>query len=84
MSAKKEERKMGNRKLTPEQVKEIRCLDLMRAHYDGLAKCYSLSNIAKKYGVAPTTIHNIVYGMSYADVPFPRCEVSNERCKLDQ
>jgi predicted DNA-binding protein YlxM (UPF0122 family) len=72
---------MSTRKLTEEQVKEIRCLDLMRAHYHGLAECYSLANIAKKFNVAPTTIHNIVYGVSYTDVPFPKCEVTNERCQ---
>jgi hypothetical protein len=71
---------MSTRKLTDEQVKEIRCLDLMRAHYHGMAECYSLANIAKKFNVAPTTIHNIVYGVSYTDVPFPKCEVTNERC----
>lgn len=75
---------MSKRVLTDEQVKEIRCLDLMRSHYHGLADCYSLANIAKKFCVSPTTIHNIVYGVSYTDVPFPKCEVSSERCKLDQ
>ena len=73
---------MSKRKLTPEQVNEIRCLDLMRAHYHGLANAYSLANIANRFGVAPTTIHGIVYGMTYTDIPFPKCEIKDERCEF--
>ena len=74
---------MSKRKLTDQEVVEIRCLELTREHYSGLAKLYSHKNIAAKFGVSPTTIHGIVYGYSYQDVPWTPCEIKNERCGVD-
>ena len=45
----------GNRKLTDEQVDEIRCLNRKRLHYRGLADVYSVANIAARYGIGHTT-----------------------------
>lgn len=64
----------GNRKLTDEQVDEIRCLNRKRIHYRGLADVYSVANIATRYNVAPTTVINIIDGVSYQDVPDKWCE----------
>lgn len=59
---------MSVRKLTTQEVKEIRELDLVRAHLKGLADVYKRDNIARLYGVSPTTIHAIVEGISYSEV----------------
>ena len=67
---------MSKRKLTDDEVRQIRCLDKIRHHHIGMANTYSLKNIAAKYGVSPTTVHGIVYGYSYANV-------SDEVCKED-
>jgi len=72
---------MASRKLTDGQVREIRCYERLRAHYDGLAKCYQRKNIANKYGVSYSVVTAIVDGHAYANVPDEPCEVVNERCK---
>ena len=64
----------GNRKLTEEQVHEIRCLNRRRVHYRGLAELYSLDNIANKYGIGRTTVLNVIDGISYQDIPDKWCE----------
>jgi transposase len=64
----------GNRKLTNEQVDEIRCLERKRAHYAGLANVYKRENIAKKYGVSYSVITSIVDGFAYKDVPDKWCD----------
>jgi len=64
----------GNRKLTNEQVDEIRCLNRKRLHYRGLADVYSVANIAARYGIGHTTVINIIDGASYQDVPDKWCE----------
>jgi len=64
----------GNRKLTEEQVHEIRCLNRQRVHYRGLAELYSLDNIANKYGIGRTTVLNLIDGISYQDIPEHWCE----------
>lgn len=64
---------MASRKLTPEQVQEIRCYEKCRAHYAGLAKLYKRDNIANKYGVSYSVITAIVDGHAYQDVPDADC-----------
>ena len=72
---------MASRKLTDGQVREIRCYERLRAHYDGLAKCYQRKNIANKYGVSYSVVTAIVDGNAYVNVSDEPCEVKNERCK---
>jgi len=64
----------GNRKLTNEQVDEIRCLERKRVHYAGLANVYKRENIAKNYGVSYSVVTAIVDGYAYKDVPDKWCE----------
>lgn len=64
---------MAKRKLTPEQVNEIRCYERMRSHYEGLAKLYKRQNIANKYGVSYSVVTAITDGLAYTDVPDPNC-----------
>jgi transposase len=63
----------GNRKLTEEQVHEIRCWERKRAHYEGLAKLYKRENIAKQYGVSYSVITSVVDKTAYADIPDKYC-----------
>lgn len=63
----------GNRKLTEEQVHEIRCWERKRAHHAGLANLYKRENIAKQYGVSYSVITSIVEGFAYKDVPDKYC-----------
>ena len=58
-----------NRKLTPEQVQEIRCYEKCRAHYAGLASLYKRKNIGAKYGVSYSVITAIVDGYAYKELP---------------
>jgi len=67
----------GNRKLTDEQVEEIRCLERKRAHHAGLANLYKRDNIAKRFGVSYSVITSIVDGHAYQDVPDKWCEEQN-------
>lgn len=68
----------GNRKLTDEQVDEIRCLNRKRIHYRGLADLYSIANIAAKYGIGTTTVSNLIDGVSYQDIPDKWCNEEQE------
>jgi hypothetical protein len=63
----------GNRKLTNEQVDEIRCLERKRAHHAGLANVYKRENIAKQFGVSYSVVTSIVEGYAYKDVPDKYC-----------
>jgi len=63
----------GNRKLTEEQVHEIRCWERKRAHHAGLAKLYCRDNIAKQYGVSYSVVTSIIDGSAYADIPDKYC-----------
>jgi transposase len=69
---------MSTRKLTEQQVREIRCFERLRAHYDGLAKVYQRKNIANKYGVSYSVVTAIVDGHAYANVTDMPCEVKDE------
>ena len=60
---------MSKRKLTENEVREIRCLNRLRIHYRGMADVYCVKNIANKYAVSPTTVNAIIDGYSYANVP---------------
>ncbi len=64
---------MASRKLTPEQVDEIRCWERKRVHHEGLAKLYKRENIARQYGVSYAVITAIVDGHAYKDVPDKYC-----------
>lgn len=59
---------MSKRKLTDEQVREIRSYEKKRAHYQMLAKAHKRSNLAAKYGVSYSVITAIVDGGAYSDV----------------
>ena len=63
----------GNRKLTEEQVHEIRCWERKRAHHAGLANLYKRENIAKQYGVSYSVVTSIIDGSAYADIPDKYC-----------
>ena len=63
----------GNRKLTEEQVHEIRCWERKRAHHAGLANLYKRENIAKQYGVSYSVVTSIIDGTAYADIPDQYC-----------
>ena len=64
----------GNRKLTEEQVDQIRCMERKRAHHAGLANVYKRENIAKAFGVSYSVVTSIVDGSAYADIPDKYCE----------
>ena len=70
---------MASRKLTPEQVQEIRCYEKCRVHYAGLAKLYKRENIAQKYGVSYAVVTAIVDGHAYKEVPDKWCEDEDKR-----
>ena len=70
---------MSKRKLTDNQVREIRCFERLRAHYAGLAHVYQRQNIANKFGVSYSVVTAIVDGHAYANVTDEPCEVTNER-----
>lgn len=69
---------MARRKLTDEQVREIRCYEKKRAHYQGLAKLYKRENVAAKYGVSYSVITSIVDGHAYQNVPEVDCVGEDE------
>lgn len=64
---------MASRKLTDEQVREIRCYEKARAHYQGLAKLYKRENVAAKYGVSYSVITAIIEGHAYKNVQEVDC-----------
>jgi len=64
----------GNRKLTEEQVDQIRCMERRRAHHAELANLYKRENIAKAFGVSYSVVTSVVDGTSYADIPDKYCE----------
>jgi len=66
---------MASRKLTEEQVREIRCYERERAHYAGLANLYKRQNIANRYGVSYSVVTAIVDGLAYANVPDKPCAI---------
>lgn len=59
---------MSKRKLTEEDVKKIRHLHHKGATLRAMAEQFSMKNIAKEFGVSPTTIHGVVYYYSYNNV----------------
>jgi hypothetical protein len=67
---------MSKRKLTDNQVREIRCYERIRAHYAGLAHVYQRKNIANKYGVSYSVVTAITEGHAYANVTDEPCEVT--------
>lgn len=59
----------GPRKLTPEQVREIRkAHGLKLALVDALQTMFDKDALAHKYGVAPNTIDRIIRNESYREV----------------
>lgn len=63
----------GNRKLTEEQVQEIRCLERKRAHHARLANVYKRENIARQFGVSYSVVTSVIDGTAYADIPDKYC-----------
>lgn len=59
---------MAKRKLTDEQVLEIRALEAARFAAANKAKELSRENIANRYGVSYSVITAIADGTAYADV----------------
>ena len=65
---------MAKRKLTDDQVNEIRCLERKRAYHAGMAKVYQRKHIANKYGVSYSVVTAIVDGFAYKTVKDTWCE----------
>ena len=65
---------MARRKLTDEQVQQIRCLEAARVRALAEAKMYSRENIGKRYGVSYSVVTSIVDGTAYANVPDGACK----------
>lgn len=59
---------MARRKLTDEQVRQIRVLEAARVSAQNKAKRLSRSNIANRYGVSYSVVTSIIEGTAYADV----------------
>jgi len=69
----------GNRKLTEDQVNEIRCLERKRAYHAGMANVYQRKNIANKYGVSYSVVTSIVEGYAYKDVKDTWCDEDDQQ-----
>lgn len=65
---------MAKRKLTYDQVNEIRCLERKRVYHAGMAQVYQRKHIAAKYGVSYAVVTAIVDGAAYKDVKDTWCE----------
>ena len=65
---------MAKRKLSEEQVQQIRCLNEARHRALKEAEFYSIRNIAERFGVSATVIHSVIEGYAYADVPDGSCK----------
>lgn len=59
---------MAKRKLTDDQVREIREQEALRVYYANLAVKLKREAIAKHYGVSYSVITSIINGDAYADV----------------
>lgn len=70
---------MAKRKLTDDQVNEIRCLERKRAYHAGMAQVYQRQNIANKYGVSYSVITAIVDGGAYRNVKDTWCEEDDQQ-----
>jgi ParB-like chromosome segregation protein Spo0J len=65
---------MAKRKLTDEQVQQIRCLEEARVRALAESKMYSRENIGKRYGVSYSVVTSIIDGTAYANVPDVACK----------